>query len=118
MTKHVTFCSVNNRDFWSKSDTNNLIYEVGCADVAGFWIEKSAAGWQKTPCFDLVLQDPTTAVDSVTEQDIAERVARRRAGRTTLVVSEAPAWHAVADHHRSLADLLDGDVRRAGEGAR
>ena len=64
----------------------------------------------------LVLQDPTTAVDSVTEQDIAERVARRRAGRTTLVVSEAPAWHAVADHHRSLADLLDGDVRRAGEG--
>ncbi|GAA1844340.1 ABC transporter transmembrane domain-containing protein [Microlunatus capsulatus] len=66
----------------------------------------------------LVLQDPTTAVDSVTEQDIAEQVARRRAGRTTLVVSEAPAWHAVADHHRSLADLLDGDVRRAGEGAR
>ena len=54
----------------------------------------------------LVLQDPTTAVDSVTEQDIADRLSRRRADKITLVFSEAPAWHAVADHHLSVADLL------------
>ncbi|AGF72408.1 ABC transporter transmembrane domain-containing protein [Corynebacterium halotolerans] len=45
----------------------------------------------------LVLQDPTTAVDSVTEQTIAARVAGIRTGRTTLVFTEAPAWQAVAD---------------------
>ncbi len=45
----------------------------------------------------LVLQDPTTAVDSVTEQTIATRVARARAGRLTLVFTEAPAWQTVAD---------------------
>lgn len=45
----------------------------------------------------LVLQDPTTAVDSVTEQTIADRVAEFRAGRVTVVFTEAPAWQAVAD---------------------
>ncbi len=54
----------------------------------------------------LVLQDPTTAVDSVTEQNIADRLSRQRADKITLVFSEAPAWHAVAANHLSVADLL------------
>jgi putative ABC transport system ATP-binding protein len=54
----------------------------------------------------LVLADPTTAVDSVTEQNIADRLSRHRADRITLVFSEAPAWHAVAANHLSVADLL------------
>ena len=53
----------------------------------------------------LVLQDPTTAVDSVTEQNIAERVTRHRAGRPTLVFSEAPAWNAFATHRLAVEDL-------------
>lgn len=62
----------------------------------------------------LVLQDPTTAVDSVTEQNIAERVAQHRSGRVTLVFSQAPAWNAVAAQRwdmsqlRALADELLG----------
>lgn len=53
----------------------------------------------------LVLQDPTTAVDSVTEHNIAQQVAAHRAGKITVVFSAAPAWSAVADHH-STADQL------------
>ncbi|MDO5670200.1 MAG: ABC transporter ATP-binding protein [Corynebacterium sp.] len=45
----------------------------------------------------LILQDPTTAVDSVTEVRISQRVARARQGRTTVVYTDAPAWKAVAD---------------------
>ena len=45
----------------------------------------------------LVLQDPTTAVDSVTESRISQRVAACRAGRATVVFTDAPAWKAVAD---------------------
>lgn len=44
----------------------------------------------------MILQDPTTAVDSVTEQRIAQRVAKARAGKTTIVYTNAPAWKAVA----------------------
>src|SRR5699024_971453 len=41
----------------------------------------------------LVLHDPTTAVDAVTEQNIAEALiaARRRTDRATLLVTRAPA---------------------------
>lgn len=55
----------------------------------------------------LVLQDPTTAVDSVTEQNIAERLSQHRNGRMTLVFSEAPAWNAVAGHHQRAEDLRE-----------
>jgi putative ABC transport system ATP-binding protein len=53
----------------------------------------------------LVLQDPTNAVDSVTEQNIADGLSDHRADKITIVFSEAPAWNAVADHHLQAADL-------------
>lgn len=43
----------------------------------------------------LILNDPTTAVDSVTEARIAERVAEHRKDKVTIVYTSAPAWHAV-----------------------
>ncbi|WP_298036978.1 ABC transporter transmembrane domain-containing protein [uncultured Microbacterium sp.] len=55
----------------------------------------------------LVLQEPTTAVDSVTEQRISARVAEHRAGRRTLVLTDAPAWNAVAAQRLTLAQLRD-----------
>jgi len=55
----------------------------------------------------LVLQDPTTAVDSVTEQALAVEVARHRAHRITVVFSQSPAWSAVADAHLDVEQLLD-----------
>ncbi|WP_378069548.1 ABC transporter transmembrane domain-containing protein [Actinoplanes subglobosus] len=39
----------------------------------------------------LVLHDPTTAVDPVTEQTIAERLAAIRTGRSTLLITSSPA---------------------------
>lgn len=39
----------------------------------------------------LVLHEPTTAVDSVTEQAIAGRLRRLRAGRSTLLITSSPA---------------------------
>ncbi|GAB2517519.1 putative multidrug resistance ABC transporter ATP-binding/permease protein YheI [Corynebacterium atrinae] len=45
----------------------------------------------------LVLEDPTTAVDSVTEAAISRRVAAHRHGKSTVVFTNAPAWKAVAE---------------------
>lgn len=45
----------------------------------------------------LVLDDPTSSVDAVTEQSIAESLSAHRAGRSTLVLSSSPAFRAVAD---------------------
>lgn len=54
----------------------------------------------------LVLHDPTTAVDAVTEQLIARNVAKLRRGRTTVVMTSSPALLDAAD--RVL--VLDGGV--------
>ncbi|GAA2410178.1 ABC transporter ATP-binding protein [Actinomadura vinacea] len=52
----------------------------------------------------LVLHDPTTAVDAVTEARIAAGVRELRAGRTTIVVTTSPALLAAADR----VALVDG----------
>lgn len=61
----------------------------------------------------LVLADPTTAVDAVTEARIAAGLrAHRRACRgTTLLLTSSPALLAVADH---VVHVVDGRVARAG----
>ncbi|MGI5131978.1 ABC transporter ATP-binding protein [Pseudonocardia sp. CA-107938] len=53
----------------------------------------------------LVLHDPTTAVDAVTEAEIAEGLRAHRAGRTTLLLTTSPALLAVTDR----VVLLDTD---------
>ncbi|MCF8571752.1 ABC transporter ATP-binding protein/permease [Gordonia sp. HY002] len=45
----------------------------------------------------LVLTDPTTAVDSMTEARVVERVQRMRADAATVVFTHSPSWAAVAD---------------------
>ncbi|MCX3288946.1 ABC transporter ATP-binding protein [Streptomyces sp. NEAU-H22] len=45
----------------------------------------------------LVLHDPTTAVDAVTEQLVARNVAKLRRGRTTIVITSSPAFLDAAD---------------------
>jgi putative ABC transport system ATP-binding protein len=54
----------------------------------------------------LVLHDPTTAVDAVTEQAIADGLRRLRAarGRTTVVFTSSPALLAAADRVVLVAD--------------
>ncbi len=45
----------------------------------------------------LVLDDPTTAVDSVTEATVAQRLSQARQGRTTVVFSNSPALLEASD---------------------
>ena len=52
----------------------------------------------------LVLHEPTTAVDAVTEERIAQGIAGLRAGRTTLLVTASPAQLAITD----CVVVLDG----------
>lgn len=61
----------------------------------------------------LVLHDPTTSVDAVTEQAIADGIRRLRAagGRTTIVLTSSPALLAAADRV-----VLIGEGRVQAEG--
>ncbi|MGH3937035.1 MAG: ABC transporter ATP-binding protein [Pseudonocardiaceae bacterium] len=59
----------------------------------------------------LVLHDPTTAVDAVTESRIAQGIRRVRAGRTTVLVTTSPPLLAVTDR---VVLLVDGVVAEEG----
>lgn len=61
----------------------------------------------------LVLQDPTTAVDAVTEQHIAEALtaARRQEDRATLILTRSPALLHQAD---AVVFVKDGVVEASG----
>ncbi len=59
----------------------------------------------------LVMHDPTTAVDAVTEARIAERLRAMRAGRTTILITTSPALLAVTDR---VIMLHEGVVRADG----
>lgn len=59
----------------------------------------------------LVLNDPTTAVDSVTEATVAERLQRARSGRTTIVFTNSPALLEVCDQ---VVIIEDGRLRYQG----
>ncbi|MGW2280321.1 ABC transporter ATP-binding protein [Streptomyces sp. NPDC001770] len=52
----------------------------------------------------LVLHDPTTAVDAVTEQLVARNLAELRRGRTTVVLTSSPALLDAADRVLVLDD--------------
>ncbi|WP_324607318.1 ABC transporter ATP-binding protein [Streptomyces sp. SA3_actF] len=59
----------------------------------------------------LVLHDPTTAVDAVTQTRIARGIRTLRAGRTTLVLTSSPALLGACDR---VAVLREGRVTASG----
>ncbi len=59
----------------------------------------------------LVLHDPTTAVDAVTEHGVAERLRAVRAGRTTILVTTSPALLSVSQR---VLFIRDGAVAAEG----
>jgi len=56
----------------------------------------------------LVLHDPTTAVDSVTEYKISRRLRDIRQGRSTLLIASSPTLLRCCDH---IIDLLESEPR-------
>ncbi|TCK26222.1 ABC transporter transmembrane domain-containing protein [Pseudonocardia endophytica] len=58
----------------------------------------------------LVLHEPTTAVDALTETGIAERLHELRRGRTTILITTSPILLAAADRVVLVDDEHDGGV--------
>ncbi|HWO62633.1 MAG TPA: ABC transporter ATP-binding protein [Umezawaea sp.] len=59
----------------------------------------------------LVVHDPTTAIDAVTEMALAKGIREMRLGRTTVVVATSPALLAVADR---VVVLTGGELTAEG----
>ena len=61
-------CTVDQGASIGKANNGNLVYEVGCNGVDGFWLEKEAAGWKKTECAIIITQNGACQYTTVAEQ--------------------------------------------------
>lgn len=61
-------CTVDEGAPLGRTAENTLIYEVGCAGLDGYRIEKAAAGWTKTECAVIASQNSTCRFSTAGEQ--------------------------------------------------
>ena len=61
-------CTVDEGAPLGRTAENTLIYEVGCAGLDGYRIEKAAAGWTKTECAVIATQNSTCRFSTAEEQ--------------------------------------------------
>ena len=61
-------CTVDEAVAIGKSAENNIVYEVGCAGVDGYWLEKTAAGWTLQDCLQVASVDGTCRFTTAQEQ--------------------------------------------------
>jgi ABC-type bacteriocin/lantibiotic exporter with double-glycine peptidase domain len=59
----------------------------------------------------LILDEVTSALDPLTEEEIVQSIAAFRGRYTIVVITHRPAWTAIADR---LYDVSGGTVRAAG----
>lgn len=60
-------CTVDQGSAIGKSTAGNVIYEIGCADRDGYWLEQADGAWSAIPCWDLVIQEDTCRYSTAAE---------------------------------------------------
>lgn len=60
-------CTVNEGASIGRGSSGNLVYEVGCDGVDGFWLEKAPTGWSKTECTVITSQNGTCRFSTAAE---------------------------------------------------
>ena len=60
-------CTVDQGAAIGKSTAGNIIFEIGCADRDGYWLEKAEGSWKATPCWDLALEQEACRYSTAAE---------------------------------------------------
>jgi hypothetical protein len=61
-------CTIDEAIAIGKSAENNIVYEVGCAGADGYWLEKTATGWQLRDCLQVASVGSTCRFSTAQEQ--------------------------------------------------
>lgn len=61
-------CTVDQALAIGKSSAGNMIYEVGCSGQDGYWLEKTASGWELQDCLQVVSSNGTCKFTTTDEQ--------------------------------------------------
>lgn len=61
-------CTVDQALAVGKSMNDNMIYEVGCANADGYWLEKTATGWDLQDCMQVIAAEGVCNFTTPAEQ--------------------------------------------------
>jgi len=61
-------CTVDEAVAIGKSDADNLVYEIGCAGVDGYWLERVGTGWDLKDCLQVASTGGTCRFTTGQEQ--------------------------------------------------
>jgi hypothetical protein len=61
-------CTVDEAVAIGKSDADNIVYEVGCAGVDGYWLERVGTGWDLKDCLQVNSTGGTCRFTTAQEQ--------------------------------------------------
>lgn len=61
-------CTVDQALAVGKSSADNMIYEVGCTGQDGYWLEKTASGWDLQDCMQVIASAGTCNFTTAEEQ--------------------------------------------------
>ena len=61
-------CTVDEAIAIGKSDEDNVVYEVGCAGVDGYWLERVGEGWKLQDCLQIASAGGTCRFTTAQEQ--------------------------------------------------
>lgn len=60
-------CTVDQAKVLGSANDGAVIYEIGCTDMAGYWIRKNGDAWTKTDCLQVLAESGTCAFTTPTE---------------------------------------------------
>ena len=60
-------CTVDQAKVLGTSNDGAVIYEIGCADMAGYWIRKTGDAWTKTDCLQVLAENGACAFTTPAE---------------------------------------------------
>ena len=61
-------CTIDEAVAIGKSDADNIVYEIGCAGVDGYWLEKVGTGWDLKDCLQVASTGGTCRFTTGQEQ--------------------------------------------------
>ncbi|PZO00119.1 MAG: hypothetical protein DCF28_11975 [Alphaproteobacteria bacterium] len=82
-------CTVDQGASIGKSTAGNYIYEVGCTEADGFWLEKSPTGWQVTTCMQVITQSAGCKFTQPAEQAATLKAMLADSAAASCAVTEA-----------------------------
>jgi len=112
-------CTVDNGTVLGKSSDGAVIYEVGCGSAPGYWLARTASGWEVTECLQAISTGGTCQFTTMEEisADLQRMLANTHASDCAVQQVRLVGQNANGRFYEAKCSAGDGYIARAKDGA-